>query len=178
MDQQVPRLCFLRKESFACRQFTPQYSLSPWPPAHHARRRHLPASSRCAGSMEEGPCSQLASALALFTKHRHRCPADALPPRPGLPRLTGGQGQGGGLPGDTRAQTEDLNLVGTTCTRREQPLHGGRHHSPPSAPNQTEMRTDKLRQVHTMGVRCTDKCNPHDHPARQPGHYPPHRREN
>ena len=72
------------------------------------------------GAWKRAPCSQLASALTLFAKRRHRCPADAFPPRPGLPRLAEGQSQGLGLPTDTRAQTEGLNLVGTLpmCTRR------------------------------------------------------------
>lgn len=88
------------------------------------------------GTWQRAPCSQLASTLTLFAKRHHRCPADALPPRPGLPRLAEGQRQGLGLPTDTRAQTEDLNLVGTLpmCTRRDQPLHRGRRHSLPPAP--------------------------------------------
>lgn len=115
------------------------------PPNIHSHRGHqhtmqdegiFPLLPAVRGAWKRAPCSQLASALTLFTKRRHRCPADALPPRPGLPRLAEGQRQGGGLPSDTRAQTEDLNLVGTlpTCTRRDQLLHGGATPQPPQCP--------------------------------------------
>lgn len=132
----VSTLWISKFPDFSFSEKSPSHADSSPPNIHsHCGRQHttqdegiFPLLPAARGAWKRAPCSQLASALTLFRKRRHRRPADAPPPRPGLPRLAEGQRQGGGRPSDTRAQTEDLDLVGTLATR------GGDTTAPPVPP--------------------------------------------
>lgn len=155
MDQQIPILFFLSKQSFTHRQFPPPAFLPPWPPEHHARRRLLPQLLPAVrGTWKEGPCSQLVSALTVY---KSRVPA-------ALQALFL-QGQASQACRRTKAEfraarclseAEDLALTHGTlpiCTRRDQPLHGG----DTTADTIRHKCTQTSPVEYTVHMRCTEK---------------------